>query len=71
MGDSDFDDSDLENMEIDGDMSVEAVMHFFRYEHGKRFVTHCWGYAENALDGIEREIIFCRPSMFDCVCVAK
>jgi len=26
-------------MEINAGMSDEAVMHFFRYEHGKRFST--------------------------------
>jgi len=39
MGDSATDDSDMENMEINAGMSVEAVLHFFRYEHGKRFAT--------------------------------
>jgi len=37
MGDSATDDSDMENMEINSDMSIEAVLQFFRYDHGKRF----------------------------------
>jgi hypothetical protein len=52
MGDSATDDSDMENMEINDGMSVEAVLHFFRYDHGKRFVNQ---FCANANTSIKME----------------
>src|SRR5271156_1286891 len=69
MGDSASDDSDMENMEINPDMSIEAVLHFFRYEHGKRFASPVFPsmLTFSVKDGIEKENTFYRPSIPECL----